>query len=249
VEEEVVVISDADARLAPDCIRGLVEALAADPRAALVGARVVPETELPEERLHWALVGKLSWLEGEVLGAATPSGVALAFRRDAVELSPAAVCDDVHLAVAAGRRGHRVKLAWHSVAFESRVPRTTAGLLACRRRRGRAFRDELARARSLGAASRGFRLVRTMRLLLFDVVPWALVALGLLGAGLAAAGAHRLALAGAFAFALPLVGFAAAAALERRRAPRLAAPLRWAALSLLALVTLRGRLGAAEGAP
>jgi hypothetical protein len=198
-------------------------------------------------------VGKLSWLEGEVLGAATPSGVALAFRRETLALSPAALCDDVHLAVAAGTSGRRVKLAWHSVAFESRSADTAAGLLALRRRRGLAFRGELARARAAGGASRGFRLVRAVRMLLFDVVPWALLGLALLGLGLTAAGSHRLTAAVALAFAAPLAGFAAAAALERRPPAgalplrglggRLFAPLRWAALSLVALVTLRFRVG------
>jgi len=242
-DDPVVVISDADARLAPDCIRKLVETLAADPRAAIVGARIVPETALAEERLHWALVGKLSWLEGEVLGAATPSGVALALRRGAVELGPGAVCDDVHLAVAAGQRGQRVKLCWDSVAVESRTSATRAGMLALRRRRGRAFRHELVRAVPLAEANVGFRLARSVRLLMFDVVPWAIVALGVLGGGLAAAGERRLPAAAALAFALPLFGFAAAA-VERRAAPQPLAPLRWAAISLLALVTLRWRLSA-----
>src|SRR5262245_1161601 len=65
LSQEIVIVTDVDARLDSRCIAELVRVLAGDPRTALVGATVWPASALLEERLHWRWLNYLWWLEGE----------------------------------------------------------------------------------------------------------------------------------------------------------------------------------------
>jgi len=212
VDDEIVILTDADARLAPDCLRRLVEALAADPRTAVVGAWVHPASQLVEERLHWWLLNRLWWLEGEALGAAGVSGVCCAVRRSAVLPLPEGA-DDIALALAAGARGHRVRLCRAAHATELRVPQTAGELLRFRLRRGRHYVRALHAAPSARAGGLGWRLARAVRLFHFHVTPPAAAAAAGAALVLCWTPAWPVVLAIAAAFTLPL----AAAGLAARR--------------------------------
>ncbi len=237
IEDELIVMSDADARLAPDCLRKLVEMLVSEPGTAVVGARVLPETELEEERLHWALMSRLGWLEGVVFGTAVPSGVALAFRRSMVAPSPESAADDVELALAAGCRGLRAKMRLDAVAVESRAPVRLGQFLRVRRGRGGRYREEVRRMVSRRDLPWPARIASTVRYLQFAVVPWALWCLAAGGCALALSGEHQAPLAVAATFLVSLLALASTC-VEWRRRPDVLALLRWGALSMIALTTM-----------
>lgn len=177
LDHEIIVITDADARLEPSCIRELVGTLVEDPRTGVVGALIRPHTGLLEERLHWRLVNFLWWLEGEALSSALVSGVCFAARREVLQaLLPQAATEDVQLALAAGASGHRVRICTTAWATEMRVPQSTSELLEFRRRRGSAYVCELVRSLRYVNAPGGWRLARHVRLWHVFATP-ALVAL------------------------------------------------------------------------
>lgn len=172
LDHDIIVITDVDARLEPSCIRKLVTTLVEDRRTGMVGASVHPHTRLLEERLHWRLVNYLWWLEGEALSSALVSGVCFAARREVLQaLVPHAATDDVQLALAAGARGHRVRICSNARATEMRVPQSTRELLQFRRRRGSAYLSELVRSLRYVDAPSGWRLARYVRLWHFFATP------------------------------------------------------------------------------
>lgn len=233
--EEFVVVSDADARLAPGCVEALVAHLAANPDTAVVGAVVEPASRLAEERLHWQIVNRLWWLEGEALSATGVSGVCYAVRRRAVaRIETDTTAEDVQLAIAAGARGLRARLCPLAVATEQRVPQSPAEFLVYRRRRGEGFCNELRRALPPGTPFR-LRLFHAVRRLQFDAVPGLFAASVATGALLFASGGHA-------AVLLAFAAFAAPAALAWRAIPGArvesvaAASLPWAACRLVGLL-------------
>lgn len=184
VEEEIVVATDADAQLDPDCIRTLVTRLLADEATAIVGARVQPATDLIEERIYWWFLNTLWWLEGEALGAAMVSGVCHAMRRSVLLAAQGnRGADDVLFALAAGAQGHRVRLCRHAWAIETRVPQTAVEFVSFRRRRGAGYLGALlAPAHTAGLP--GWRVARTVRLFHFLATPVLTCVLGVLGLAL-----------------------------------------------------------------
>lgn len=168
---DVVVVTDADATLAPDCIAALVTTLKNDPQTAVVGAGVRPATRLLEERIHWWLLNRLWWLEGEALGAAAVSGVCFAMRRADATLFPAE-CDaeDVHAAMRATARRRHARICRTARATELRVPQSAHELLRFRRRRGAGYLRELRRPAPPGVPLR-WHVVRGVRLFHFLAVP------------------------------------------------------------------------------
>jgi hypothetical protein len=208
LEEEMVVVTDADALLEPGCVREIVATLAGDQSTAVVGATVVPASPLLEERLHWWLVNTLWWLEGEVLSSGVVGGPCYGLKRSLVRpLATPCVADDVHVALAAGARGLRVRSCRTALATEVRVPRTLRECLRYRRRRAVWYAAELDRAPA-AAGRGGYRLARGLRRWHLRVTP-SLAALTVLAAAVLVVGGQWAAPAVAAAsFGLP--AFAAA---------------------------------------
>ena len=169
--QDIVVVTDVDSVLEPSCIRTLVCMLVHDPRTAVLGATVRPDSVLLEERIHWWLVNYLWWLEGEVLSSTGVSGVCYAFRREAVlPFEQDVTSDDVHVALSASARGFRVRLCRSAQATEVRVPQSVNELMQFRLRRGADYLFELLRSRRDNTPV-CFRIARLMRLWHFLVTP------------------------------------------------------------------------------
>ena len=162
IEEDIIVFTDIDAKLAPDCLERLVCCLLQDPNNAVVGAYVEPSTRLREERLHWWLLNLLWYLEGEAWGAAKITGVCFACRSSLIpNLQPNTQGDDLHLALNAIRQGHHVRICKQAKAKEIRVPHTLKEMIKFRRYRGTAYLHELDRAR-IGLKGWGGRILTGM---------------------------------------------------------------------------------------
>ncbi len=241
VEQDHVVMTDVDARLAPSCVRELVRQLVADPATAVVGAAVRPASGLLEERIYWWFLNSLWWLEGEVLSAGVVAGVCYAFKRRLVGPFAADVRgDDVHLAFAAAARGLRVRLCPAAEATEVRVPQTIRELVRFRRRRGGVYMAELLRDGDRTPGALGHRVARHVRLWHFLVTPHLGAALGLLAGVLLWSPHWPWLLLTAGAFTVPAAGaLLASATLAAEGLHRLApAAARLCAAVWLALLTL-----------
>lgn len=242
LSDKIVVITDADARLDPSCIRELVRALVADPHLAIAGAMVRPHTDLLEESLYWRALNQLWWLEGEALSSAMVSGACYAVRASAV---PAGCRDaralDVSLAAGVAARGMAARLCRGALATEVRVPTSAREFVAFRRRRGGGYLHEILPAPDRSAPLR-WRVARAMRLWHLVVVPRMAAVLALVAVLLLATPDRVWPLAALLAFVLPaVVALAASGAIEGGRswwrvglaAARLLA-LTWVALLALA---------------
>jgi cellulose synthase/poly-beta-1,6-N-acetylglucosamine synthase-like glycosyltransferase len=203
LRQQIIVVTDADGKLEPGCIRALVETLVADPTTAVVGARVLPATRLLEERIHWWVLNSLWWLEGEALGSGQVSGVCYAVRSSAFASLPSdCTAEDIHLALLASARGLDVRLCRHAVAHELRVPQTVHEFIRFRRRRGDGYVRELKRVRPPAAPLR-WHLMRWLRLYHFFVMPVLAGAMGITGLALCATPHWHWAAAVGVAFAIP----------------------------------------------
>jgi cellulose synthase/poly-beta-1,6-N-acetylglucosamine synthase-like glycosyltransferase len=206
---EVVVVTDADARLEPSCMRELVLELARDPQLAVAGALVRPETTLLEERLYWWALTRLWWLEGEALSAAMVSGACYAVRASAVRpRSRDSRALDVSLAAGASARGMAARLCRAARATEVRAPRSPREFVRFRRRRGAGYLDEIRRAPGASAPLR-WRVARAVRLWQMRVVPWIALALALAAPVLLGTPRWGWPLLAAAAFLLPVAGLLA----------------------------------------
>jgi len=244
LSQEIIVLTDVDARLAPNCVRELVTAFLSDPSTDLVGARIRPATRLMEERIHWWLLNSLWWLEGEALAATGVSGVCYAIRRSAIRRLPSdCTADDIWLALTIGARGAGVRICRAALATELRVPQTIREFLRFRRRRGLGYMRELRRTRIERAPLR-WHAMRVLRLYHFLAMP---VVAGAVAAGAVAvcvlADWHWPALVAA-AFIVPALGALFASTTlgaETRRWWRLSfAAGRLAGLTWWSLLGLRG---------
>ncbi len=246
LSQDIVVFTDADARLDPGCVRRLVGLLCGDPQLAVAGATVIPESTLIEERIHWRLVNLLWWLEGEVFSSAGFSGVCYALRKKgAVRINPRALTEDIFLALAVRARGWSVRTCPAARATELRSPGTVKALLQYRRRRGSGYLSELIRSKPQPSSPTQWRFVRRMRIGQFSLVPWLTLVLLALGTVLAFSEYRMIPLL-AFAIfcvsALPLVFFLNRDTMKSDGGLKLAwASVRYGILTLMSLLTLSRR--------
>lgn len=174
IDTELVALTDVDATLEPDCIRKLAEALVNDPECAIMGAKVVPVTSLPEEVLHWRIVNSLWRLEGEAFGAAGVSGVCHVMKTSF--LGPGArvhsPAEDIELTLLAARSGRRVRQNEHAIAYEHRVPNSLRDMCEFRTRRARDYKNVLSTWVDHPGGNDAARVVRLIRRWQMNVLPW-----------------------------------------------------------------------------
>jgi cellulose synthase/poly-beta-1,6-N-acetylglucosamine synthase-like glycosyltransferase len=182
---EWILVTDADAQLAPGTLRALVAVAMADPSVGVVGAGVRPAAAHPLESLHWRATDWLRQRESDRGSAAIVAAPCyLARRQFLAGMPPATLADDVHVACRAMLEGQRVGHASTTV-MELRSPRTFHALLRHKHRKADAYLREI--VRFLPAARRmpaPLRAIFLWRAALLTVVPF----LGAAGAVLLALG-------------------------------------------------------------
>jgi cellulose synthase/poly-beta-1,6-N-acetylglucosamine synthase-like glycosyltransferase len=140
-----VVVTDADARLAPDALSVLIAAGEADPEIAAVGTAVRPRAAHPLEQLYWRAANALRRAEARRGSASIVIAGCYAFRRELVPRLPVDVLsDDVHVALRAAATGRRVAFA-EVTAEELRAPRTLRQLFHHKRRKAHGYLREVLR--------------------------------------------------------------------------------------------------------
>jgi cellulose synthase/poly-beta-1,6-N-acetylglucosamine synthase-like glycosyltransferase len=232
-----ILVTDADARLAPDTLELMIATGESAPSLVALGTPVEPAAGHPLEQLYWQVANRMRRAESRRGSASIVIGPCYAFRSGLLRrLPPDVVSDDVHVSFAAAAAGGRVGLVDRTVT-ELRAPTRLTELLRHKRRKAQGYLREvfrfLPRARGMASPAREIFLWRAALLIAFPL----LVATGalLLGAWMAGAASGPQGLVAAL---LALVASAACAG--RRRPPRcLAYPalgLLLAAVQLAALV-------------
>jgi cellulose synthase/poly-beta-1,6-N-acetylglucosamine synthase-like glycosyltransferase len=172
-EEEIIVMTDADSKLEPSCIRELIHTITSDPETALVGATVKPKSKLLEERIHWMFLNYIWWLEGEIFSSAGISGVCYAVNKKMNHsIAKNAIAEDIQLGLDVSARGYRVRLCRRAIAYELRVPQTPREFVQFRRRRGASYINELKHSPAHPNPPIGWRLARFFRLWQFSWISW-----------------------------------------------------------------------------
>jgi cellulose synthase/poly-beta-1,6-N-acetylglucosamine synthase-like glycosyltransferase len=207
LKQKFIVFTDADSRLEPSCVKELVRLLLVDPQTAIVGATVKPESHLLEELIHWTLLNRVWWLEGEALSSAGFSGVCYAMRRESIRaLDKEIKAEDIHLSLTACASGHRVRLGRSAVAHELRVPQTTRDFFRFRRRRGSRYVTALRHFDRQDSTPFSWRLVRGLRLWQFGVAPWLAMVFVVLALALLATPYWTCAVIASSVFLIPTLG-------------------------------------------
>lgn len=229
---EWILVTDADAQLAPDTLRALVGVAMADPSVGVVGAGVRPAAAHPLESLHWRATDWLRQRESDRGSAAIVAAPCYLARRQFLAAMPhGTLADDVHVACRAMLDGQRVGHAPTTV-IELRSPRSFRALLRHKHRKADAYLREI--VRFLPAVRRmpaPLRAIFLWRAALLTLVPL----LGATAAVLLTLGAPVLLANVTPAWLLLVTPFVFAPVRRAARAAVLAAML--AAVSALALFT------------
>ena len=142
-EAEWILVTDADALLAPDTLDRLMHAAGAN--VGVVGASVRPADAHELESLHWRATDWLRAREFDRGSAGIVAAPCYLARREHLEDLPAnTIADDVHVACRAMAAGQRVAHS-DAVVIELRSPRRLGDLLRHKLRKADAYLREIFR--------------------------------------------------------------------------------------------------------
>jgi hypothetical protein len=140
-----ILLTDADALLAPDTLEQAVAAVIRNPHLGVVGVPVRPHAGHPLERLHWRVADWLRAREHDCGSASIVTAPCYFARRELLVNMPAdTVADDVHVACRAMGAGLAVGVV-QTCAIELRSPRTFGALLRHKFRKADAYLREIVR--------------------------------------------------------------------------------------------------------
>lgn len=143
---DIVVITDADARLAPDALEWIAAEFEADPQVALVGACTSPRGGLAIERAYWAAQNRVRLLESRVSHVSIVAACCYAFKRDLLSQFPTdVVADDVHAVALANTLGYHTIYSRKATVEELRTPISLTEFFTHKYRKGNAVLREMLR--------------------------------------------------------------------------------------------------------
>jgi biofilm PGA synthesis N-glycosyltransferase PgaC len=174
---EIVVSTDADARLAPDALRWIATEFEASPEIGVVGAYCRPTDQAYHiDRYYWDAQNKTRFLESRAANASIVVAPCYAYRRALLTAFPEdVVADDLYVAFLCNARNGRVVYSPHVRAIELRNPRDLGEFLPHKFRKSNAFlRESLRFLYCLPEMRPLLRLVFLTRIGQQLVFPWAL---------------------------------------------------------------------------
>lgn len=174
---EIVVSTDADARLEPDALRWIAAEFAVSPDVDVVGAYCRPTDQAYHiDRYYWDAQNKTRFLECRAANASIVVAPCYAYRRSLLTAFPDdVVADDLYVAFLCNARNGRVVYSRHVRAVEVRNPRDLGEFLPHKFRKSNAFlRESLRFLYCLPEMRPMVRLVFLTRIGQQLLFPWAL---------------------------------------------------------------------------
>ncbi|MCK4627294.1 MAG: glycosyltransferase, partial [Phycisphaerae bacterium] len=143
---DIVVVTDADARLEPEALMWLAADLEADPKMAVVGAFTSPNGGIAVERCYWAAQNRVRVLESRMSHVSTIAACCYAFRRELLNAFPDdVVADDVYVAALANTLGYHSTYSVRARVEELRTPASLPEFFSHKFRKGNAVLREMLR--------------------------------------------------------------------------------------------------------
>ena len=243
-EGEWVLVTGADARMAPHAVLQMLAVAEDAGDVAAVGAPVDPHGAPVLGRLHTRSSNAARSAEARIGSAAVVTAACYLFRRDVLPrgFAEGVIADDVHVAMAAAACGKRVGFAEAAIIHTLGSPQGLAEIFEYEVGRARACLREVARffphLREFAAPARAIFLWRAAQMFVYPAAALGLAASSaviLWSAGTAAAATVTLALAGAM---LVDAWLAARVGRQARLAPAAALAALMAAVRMTAVVTM-----------
>lgn len=140
---EIIVNTDADARLRPDALVQLAAEFTRDPRAWVVGAFSYAANAVWRDRCFWDSQNRGRLIESDAHSSSIVIATCYAFRRDLLTQFPDdVVADDVYVAFLANSLGRRVIYSRQAIVEELRGPGSISEFLSHKFRKNNAFLRE-----------------------------------------------------------------------------------------------------------
>jgi cellulose synthase/poly-beta-1,6-N-acetylglucosamine synthase-like glycosyltransferase len=183
---EIVVNTDVDGRMKPATLSALVQEFQEGEDVAVVGAYVYPANTLDVDQCYWASQNRGRFMESDVWTTSIVIAVCYAFRRSFLSaFPPDVVADDIYVAFEANTRGLRTVYCRDAVVGELRAPRDLDEFFAHKFRKSNAFlREALRFLYRLPDMPPGWKMMYCTKVAQLFLLPWADMALILLGASL-----------------------------------------------------------------
>lgn len=143
---ELVMVTDADARLSPGVIRWMNRSI--ENGADCVGVWTVPTNCLLFDKVYWYVANWIRFVEAKLYSASHVTGPCYMFKKclfpDGVD-GDDVIADDVHIPFTIAFAGGRTDYLRGAVVYETRNPLTVVKFLRHKGRKGLAFLRELYR--------------------------------------------------------------------------------------------------------
>lgn len=172
---EVIVVTDADARLAPDALPWMAAEFTADPQTAVVGGYTSPRGGIMVERCYWAAQNRIRLLESQVGHVSLVVACCYGFRRSLFETFPNdVIADDTYVAAVANTAGFRTTYCGNALIEELRTPVTLPEFFRHKFRKSNAvLREYLRFAYRLPDIDSCWKSILSTRLIQQLLLPWA----------------------------------------------------------------------------
>lgn len=170
----LVLVTDADARLAPDALEQIAAEFEADVHVGVVGACTVPRGGLAVERCFWQAQNRVRALESDASHVSMVIACCYAFRRDLITGFPDdVIADDVYVAAVANTRGHRSVYSTRALVEELRTPSNIREFFSHKFRKSNAvFRELLRFVYRLPDMDGSWKSILTTRIVQQMLLPW-----------------------------------------------------------------------------
>lgn len=172
---EIIVNTDADARLSADVLQWIAAEFAASPEVGVVGAYCRPADTLEVEKYYWDAQNKGRFLESDAGSSSIVIAQCYAFRRELLKAFPEdVVADDIYLSFLANTQGYKTVYSRHATAIETRSPQSYAQFLPHKFRKSNAFlRESLRFLYCLPEMKPFFKMLLLTRTAQQLLLPWA----------------------------------------------------------------------------
>ena len=176
VRSDIIINTDMDTLLEKNTIKKLVKEFE-NPDVYVVGAYILPNTNLEIEKQYWENQNTFRVLESEVYSSSIVVAPCYAYRKLLLTSFPDdCVADDVYIAYLANTLGKRSIYLKNAFAYEERTPSTFTELLNHKFRKANAFIIEQLRFIYMLPRMRNrWKLIFLSKLLQIIFMPWILI--------------------------------------------------------------------------